>query len=284
MPRVAKKAVVTKRAAAGKGKVSSGVSAKRQTTILRDMRVFHRMTDWAGLWEEWYLSIKADGSFKYRTLRDFIAGHSKNKAQRLFMKWYLGPDHDGENDCPYGLAIRPLGWLEKRRSGGWFTPDNLQKFSREINRRVNALDALREAGAITVHSLVRAENMAQQIDRAFGGAMFSEELDFTQNIHRADWYIKLQSKVLGLKARAQDLFAKSHGVNFDDMSGLVALMTASALTAQTKDSAQSREEAALTAVVRMAMAKSAQFKLDLPPGSVEVITGELQSVNKKKLN
>jgi hypothetical protein len=253
-----------------------------------DMRMFFRSTDWAGLWEEWFLSILPNGRYRYYTIKAFAAEKAESLEQYRFLKWYLGPDTE-EPPAWKGIHAKPQGWVEKRRTGGWFAPENLQKFEVEIRRRVNALDALREAGSITLHSLVRAEQMAQQIDRAFHGQMFADGQEFKANLQRAQSYIRLQERVQNLKANAQEMYAKSHGVNFDDMSGLVALMSAAAMSGAARVEGPTREEAAVAAVVRMAMAKASMYNLEIPGEAVEVMgeeagKQEVKQTNRKKLN
>jgi hypothetical protein len=246
------------------------------------MGMFYRVTDWAELWEDWYLSLSPDGSYKYKSIKFFALAHGKSKQQRIFLRWYLGPNLDGDQPTPYPAipSVHSQDWAKRRRDGGWFTEDNLKKFGSEIRRRVNALEALREAGGITLQSLIRAEQMALQIDKAFNGQMFIGGAAFEVNLHRAKSYIALQAQVQELKEKAQDMFAKSHGLNFNDMAGLTALMTAGAMNTQ-RDS-QSQGERALSAVVRMALEKAKKYDLELPPGSVEAIVDEEEKVVSRK--
>lgn len=249
------------------------------------LSAFHRLVDWASWWETWYTAIKPDGSYQYRRIRDLAREIGQTKDQVVFTEWYLGPPR-GEGPDPRYTWCReePLNWLEKRKTGGWYTPAALKTFGMEIRRRMSALEALREAGnQCTLNSLVRAEQMALELDRSFKGTMFLDSLTFEENIARAESYVALHEKVLKLKATAQDLYAKSHGVNFDDMSGLVQLMQAAAMNGATKgDDANSREKAALSALVEMAYAKSHRYALDLPPGSVEVMADAIDQVDKKR--
>ncbi len=261
------------------------VSPKRQDSVLRNMPMFHRMTNWAELWDEWYLAVDRNGGPKYKYLSVFIEAKAKNEAQHDFMAWFLGPKpKDDEEESPYKwCSMGPQNWVEKRKTGGWFTDSSISTMGKEIRRRMTALEALREAGnGITLHSLVRAEQLAQELDRSFHGKIFLDGDSFDKNVKRARTYLELHSQILSMKEKAQDLYAKSHGVNFEDMSGLTVLVQAANLSGGSIDEGGNRNKAALSAVVEMAMKKSQMYDLELPPGSVEVITDAVTKVDKKK--
>lgn len=259
------------------------ISAKRQDSVLRSMPVFHRMTDWAELWDEWYSAVNRDGGPKYKYLSKFIEVKSRNDAQRDFMRWFLGPRKE-EEESPYKwCSMGPQDWVEKRRTGGWFTDASMGAVSKEIRRRLTALEALREAGnGITLHSLVRAEQLAKEVDRSFNGTMFLEGAKFENNVRRAHAYLELHRQILNMKAQAQDLYAKSHGVNFDDMSGLTVLLQAANNNGGSIDEGTNRNRAAMTALLDMAVQKSLKYDLELPPGAVEVMGEAANKVDKKK--
>lgn len=261
---------------------------------LVDMRLYFRATDWSDLWQRWFLSVDGENERKYKSLREFAKAMAESKEQKHFLLWYLGPKpEDGEVDLEAPkykfITDGPVDWVKKRNSGGWFTEGNLKAFGMEINRRMNALDALREAGKITLHSLVRAEQLAQRLDEAFQGTFFIPGMTLAGNERRAELYLSLHSKILDMKARAQDLYAKSHGVNFEDMSGLQALMQASALAATLRDAEGATldpAQSAIKALVQMTLAKSARYSLPLPEEAeghiIDVVNADKEKAEKKK--
>lgn len=263
---------------------------------LTDMRMFYRSIDWAAYWEEWYLGVdEKTGKKKYTTIFQFASAKSHSREQRKFLEWYLGPvQKDGvvyDKEKTYcSFAGTPVDWAEKKKNNGWFTDTNLKLFGKEITRRMNALDALREAGnSLTLHSLVRAENLAQQIDVAFQGTMFLPDLPLHENINRANAYVNLQRDVLALKEKAQELYAKCHGVNFNDMHGLVELMTATTMAASIEAAKTGRtftkEEAAVSSLVKMVVAKAGRYNLPLPEGAEGQIidaVAEVEETGKRK--
>jgi hypothetical protein len=262
---------------------------KPKNRMLTDMNLFYRRTDWGSLWEDWYLSVGTEGQFKYRFIRTFVKVIGESMEQRRFLNWYLGPKIDSDPDTlryPY-VADGPVDWAEKRKSGGWFTHKNLTVLGKEITRRMNALDALREAGnQCTLSSLVRAEQLAQRLDEEFRGSFFLPGLSLHSNQERAELYVSLHTKLLDLKAKAQDLYAKSHGVNFEDMSGLVRLMEATAMASAQAQLIEGKQptkmEAALNKFVQMTMAKASRYDLPLPTDIEASVTEVVTAIDAKK--
>jgi hypothetical protein len=264
--------------------------------ILTDMRRYFRYTDWASMWTEWYQSVGEDGRRKYRTVYQFVKEKAESKEQFSFLAWYLGPkpfdDEKDEHQKKYSFVPDgPEDWVKRRNENGWYTSKNLEKFTAEIRRRDNVLDAMQEAGrTVTLSSIARAEKLAQRIDQYFQGEPLLEGASLAENTSRAGFYLRLQRDVMGLQERAFNLFAKSHGVNFEDMSGLVHLMTASAMAASVRQSEGkeiSREQAAVKSIVEMTLAKSSRYQLPIPKDAEDKIVeaaAQYEVVAKKKRN
>lgn len=262
-----------------------------------DMRLYFRHTDWEQMWSDWFLAVNEDGKRKYKTLQTFAREKAESQQQFSFLLWYLGPQPIDKDDDPQAskypfITDGPVDWAKRRRENGWYTPKNLYKFTEEIRRRDNVLEAMQEAGrTVTLGSIARAEKLAQRIDQFFQGEPLLEELSFSENKRRAEFYLALQKDVMGLQERAFTLFAKSHGVNFEDMSGLVHLMTATAMAASVKQSEGkelTREQAAVKSIVEMTLAKSSRYQLPMPKGTeasiVEAVAQHEEVVVKKKRN
>lgn len=237
---------------------------------LTDMNRYHKMTDWSAMWEDFYLSLNTDGTRKYAGIYQFASAKAKGPSQKRFLLWYLGPKNDPplEEDIKYKWAGPPQCWMEKRNTGGWHTSDNLRKVTTEIRRRNHVLDAMEEVGrTVTLNSVARAEQLAQQIDHFFDGTPLVRGLTLEQNEKRALLYIQLQTKVLGLQERAFSLFAKSHGVDFNDLGSLVQFYQAAALARTVRgdvDTPKSKGQLAVESLVEMTLAKSQRFNIALP--------------------
>lgn len=256
---------------------------------LADMAAFHRTIDWAAWWEEFYLALGPSGLPKYRTVEQFASAHSRTEKQRQFIVWYIGPKQVPDPDAgkyPF-IKTEPMDWKEKRATGGWYNDRYLKTITQTIRTRMTALDALREAGnSFTLNSVARMEQLAQRLDEAFQGQFFLPELSHGDNLGRARAYIDLHGQLLGLLRQAQEMYAKAHGVNYDDMSGFANLIAASAMAAQQQgDPTQSRVSSAVEKLVNMTLLKSARFNLPLPEAAEQVLeTTAVAEIQKKKVH
>jgi hypothetical protein len=130
------------------------------------------------------------------------------------------------------------------------------------------------------------ENLAQQLDAAMGGTLFVEGLDLKANMSRAEAYVSLHERLLNMIGTAQAMYAKSHGINFDDMNGFAALVAGTAMAAaqlEGGDKKEKPEELAISALVKMTMAKASRFKnLPLPEDAEASIIEATSTVVPKK--
>ena len=196
-----------------------------------------------------------------------------NEKQADFLVWLFGEKGaDPQGDLTYPFA-KPLEFDKKRDTGGWYTEEALRVHSKEIVREINALDALRAAGnGITINSLTRMETLARRLDEDFRGRFFMDGLDFKQNVLRAQVYLNLHDKLLHMIGYAQDIYAKSHGINFNDMSAWQQL-AASAANAE-KAITESRASKVFAMLAEMALEKAAIHGSPLPPEVNKVVTIE----------
>ena len=239
---------------------------------LTNMQKFWLQTDWAQLWSDFYLGMNPDGTRKWKMLYSFIASVAQSPDQKSFLTWYTGPQNSLEKPTPedikYSFAGKPQDWVKRRNEEGWFTADNLKRVTSEIRRRNTVLDAMEEVGrSVTLNSVARAEQLAQSIDQYFSGTPLVPDLPLAANVARAEAYIRLQTQVLGLQERAFSLFAKSHGVDFNDLGGLVNFYQAVALSKSARGEiveTKTREQEALEALVQMTLVKSQRYGLPLP--------------------
>ena len=242
---------------------------------LTNMAAYHRATDWAELWEDWYLSLNPNGRPKYATIQRFARAKAKNEKQLAFLLYYLGQDDPGHGPLAEFKFVSPQNWQKKRDEGGWAGEENIKELHRAVSTRLNGLDALRQVGNnVTLHSVARAEQLAAIIDREFSYGRLPEELDYKERVARLKDYLGLHAKLAEYQEQIVLLYAKCHGINFDDMNGLAALITASAITSGETKSA-SRVEQALSQLTQMTLIKGAKFKTPLPPGSDKIIEAEV---------
>ena len=240
---------------------------------LKVMRQFHAVTNWAELWQEFYLAIDSGGRPKYRTVGLFAKAVGKSKEQVAFLIWYLGPKRSGDDPSQYPYPFcreGPQDWANKRANGGWFHGKICKEVSKEIARRINVLDKMSGVGdEFYLTSVARAEKLEEKIHEAFRGEPFLPDQDYKTNVGRAKEYVALLRQVMELKGTVQKQYALSQGINFDDMEGLVHIMTAATMAAAERAKLQegpikTATNAAIEAFVQMTVEKSAKYRLPMP--------------------
>lgn len=249
---------------------------------LNDMRRFHRGLDLAVLWEEFQNTVDASGRLRFKTSRQLALKIGVNDKQKEFLTWLLGPG-DAQGNLLYPFA-KPVDFDGKRAQGGWFSEDKLRAQSKAICREINALEAMRAAGnGIIVNSLARMESLSRRLDEEFGGSFFADGLSAKENRERALLYVQLHERLLLMLGRAQDLYAKSHGINFADMSGFERLIAAQAMIAASSSGMrESRVGKVLKQIVEAALDKSVKYAIPLPADVEQCIVEEIESEPGKK--
>jgi hypothetical protein len=223
------------------------------------------------MWEDWYLSLNDNGRPKYPTINKFAKAHAKNDKQYAFMRYYLGPASTEPPLAEFSF-VKPLDWEKKRADGGWSNEESIKELHRTVSARLSGLDAMRAVGnSVTLHSVTRAEQLARVIDKEFNFGRLPDNLDYKERMNRLKDYIGLHTKLAAFQEQIVLLYAKCHGINFDDMNGLAALMTASTITANESTKSATRVEKALTQLTEMTLIKNAKFRTPLPPGADKLI-------------
>lgn len=239
---------------------------KPKDTTLTSMKAYHYSVDWTEYWEEFYLTIEKDGRPKYKSVAKFASAKANNAKQREFLKWYLGkPGDNAQLDEEYKFA-KPQDWLYKRETGGWYTRANLDLASKEIRQKINALDALREAGnGVVLRMLARVDHLANKLDEVFQGELFVPGKTEAENYARTRTYFALHDDLMKMTEKALLMYAKSHGIDFEHLEGFSSLIAASASTQKENTQATNRLSQAMEQIVSMALIKSGKYGTPLPP-------------------
>lgn len=234
---------------------------------------FYRLTDWAALWEQWYLSVDDYGRPKYKRLWDFIRDAGESQEQREFLLWYLGPKDEDWASTPEAKKYSwcksgPVDWVAKKNSGGWFQGQAAVALSNEMDRRMSALDRLQATEPLSRRFLESIAQLDARLDVEFKNSFFAPGLSVTHNNERALTYVDLKRRLLALYERAHDRYAKTLGINFEDMEGLMHVMQAAALAASNKELSGEAitdpgQKFALE-LTKATMHKFGQYKISLP--------------------
>jgi hypothetical protein len=237
---------------------------KVKPLTLKSMIAFHRSQDWIALWEEFYLTIDTTGRHRYRSVAAFAREKGTNVAQKEFLKWYLGPfDPESELNEKFKWT-KPLDWENKRATGGWYTDENLKAATKEVRSKMDALSALKEAGSVPLRFLYRLDKLSQKLDQAFLGELFVPGKSEADNLARTRCYFGLIDHLLKMSGEAQQLYAKSLGIDFANLEGFGMLMAASASVQTDNTKATSRLSQAMEEMMAMAMAKEARYGNIMP--------------------
>ena len=254
-----------------KHKTLSYLKIKDRT--LTDMKAFHSAVDWSEWWTQFSTALNKNGGYKYPILSEFVKVKKKNLMQQQFLSYYLG--HKQQEVEQRFSFVEPQAWVEKRKSGGWFTQESVAKFAKGVRAKFNALDAIREAGDGVIFSyLTRINNLANALDEAFHGQLYVEDLSLKENVERNEVYFAMHTKLLSMLDHAFHLYAKSTGINFSDMDGFAVLLKAQ-LEQNNRingpDVTKTGTENFLSKLVQMSMEKASQYKLPLPKDAEEII-------------
>jgi hypothetical protein len=247
------------------------------------MRQFHKSLDFSELWQEFYLALKPSGTVKYRSMYNFVNQRPHWTAvQKDFMHWLLGPEEpvDEVMVTKYGSWYEPQNWDQKRATGGWYSEAALREYGKSVRDKIDALDSLRAAGNnVTVNSLLRVEKLMQQLDTEFGGRFFVDTLSAKANAERAVLYVRLHKQLLDMMDHAQDIYAKSHGISFNDMSGFERLLAAQLMT-RNADVKVDNGRKVLEKLIDMTLEKSVKYDTPMPEGVKETALAVMRKERK----
>lgn len=258
-----------------------------------DMRRFHAALDFTAMWQGFYSEVNANNTRLYRSVNGFVKKGWKsfwdaelNEKQTEFLIWYLGSatpvDEEKVKEYPWAS---PQDWEKRREDGGWYSNASLRAYSQGVRQKMNALEALQEVGnGITINAVARVAKMMEQLDRDMNGSFFAEGLSYDQNKERARMYVELQGNLLNMLDKAQDIYAKAHGINFHDMSGFEQFMSAAALlrSSTTGGVQQSNGDKVLGRIIEMTLEKSANHGIPIPEEMKKTVVAVVERPPGKK--
>lgn len=267
------------------------------SSLSSDVGKFKNRENWLEHWNEFNTALDPNGNYKHKKLRTFAKQITANPVFEDFICWFIGERIADEDETEEQKGWRerfgqPQDWHSKRENGGWFTNDNLNKITRTIAARFNALDAMREVGNTLVgQSLARSEKLMTQLDKEMNGRFFIDNLTTKQNEERTQFYIRTHEQLAALQLQALKRYALCHGINFDDVEALTTLLAGamrveagggSILGVSNQSTVTDQISAKLS---KVAMSKIAAYGLPMPENmanDIVDITAEPTPANKKK--
>lgn len=238
-----------------------------KNVLLSDMHKFWLSVNWLEWWEEFYLTITPEGSHKYRNIWQFVADKAKNQTQREFLWWYLGAEDstDPRNDkYPF---TKPDDWEYKRKTRGWCSDRAIEPMVKNIRSKIGALEATKAAGdSYTLKAWARLERYEQRIYEEYIEPLFTADITETVRRARHKFFLSILEDVDRLRRAFVDSYAKSNGINYQDMQGFTHILAASAMMSQTMGMSEgaNRVHTTLTQLNEMILLKAKKFNQPLP--------------------
>lgn len=257
---------------------------------LTDMRRFFQSLNWKELWTEWFTELDPSGSLRYRTVGQFARAKSRNPVQKEFLQWYLGPKKDPDEwKDKYPFVTGPQDWIEKRESGGWVSDEELKKIAKQYGKiGQDALEAMKQVGnTLILNCMLRFDWLGKKLDEGLRGGLFLPNLSFAENVARIKLFFGLAAKINDEQVKLfKEGYAKAYGINFDDMQGVQALLTAASMSSQHVDKKSLTDEF-FEQIMRMSVQKHVKFDMPLPDQMqqkvIDVGTKESEVPDKKKV-
>lgn len=234
---------------------------------LRDMAAFHRSVDWREWWEEFYLERNPNGTYKYRTLREFAANKSKSEEQKRFILWYCGPDiyDDEDTRSKYPFVVARQGdWRNKRQQGEWYREEQ-HRLSESIKAYTgSAFQSVRQAGLELLYpQLVVLASLPAQVWDLLGGQLVPDAItDINDRVKVARNTMGLLGDAHRLQADAFNLFAKTQGMSFENFEANIQLIAASINATEAQHT--NRVKDIIDAMTMDVLDKSHKFNLPIP--------------------
>jgi hypothetical protein len=237
---------------------------------------YYESLDLQTWWEQFTTKCNENGTLKYPTVWSFISAKTKDKKQRSFLWWLLGPKGESEEYKKYPQ----FDWEDRKEKGHWYNSTNVDKLKKEVKAHTNALDALREVGKVNIDFISRLVHLAQEIDREYLGRLFLPELSQKENTFRVKTYTNLLGDLQLMMDRAQIMFGRTQGMDLERLDTFLEMfgkgMSQAAaqmgfVNAKTIDAEVDPSRSAMQKVMEMVMAKKAAFDLDLPDPEMDEI-------------
>lgn len=235
--------------------------------------------DLRSMWESFSLDTADNGLLKFKTVWQFITKFTKVVWQRELLYWLLGPVVE-DNAASQHKSFTQLDFEGRRTKGHWFASSNIEKLSRSLNQKDNALQKIAELGQINIDVIDRLRKVAHQIDVEFSAGIMLPTLTQKENALRSQLYMTLQQQLMNLMEQAQLIYGKTQGVDLQQLNTFLTMFASgmgqtagigAALNllpaSRAADKSGVRDVAAQ--LIDMVNAKAVAFELDMPTREME---------------
>lgn len=250
--------------------------------------------DYQSMWESFCNSTNKNGTQKYKTVWSFIKAKTKTDWQQKFLWWRIGPKADEINAAYKDFS--QYDWEAKRERGFWHSDTNIVQLKNEIANKNNALSKIAQVGQLNLDMMSQLKNVIDQLNREYGNQLFLPELDVKENALRLKLFLATHREVAELLQMYQLTFAKTQGIDIQNLSDFLAMFQGGMANAAGNNAAanalgfgsgkqidaESEDSAAMRQIASMMIKKAAKQGLPLPDPEMENII--VMRNDKRKVN
>jgi len=254
---------------------------KKVSAIPREKEYLNSL-DLVEWWEEFATATHKNGTQKYPTVWSFIKAKAKHEWQRKFLYWILGPKAEGQSPYP---DFAQYDWEAKRDRGFWYSSKNIETLKAEVKGKATSFARLQTAGDSLLDNLAELAELDKQISKEFGGRLMLPNNTADENAARMNLYLTLKEKVQTMKAHILQTYAKTQGMDLNQLSNFLELFAngmgkavasqlgfGSPSPAQLEaENSESKYNNVLMQLHDMTLKKSADLDLALPSSEMEKV-------------
>lgn len=180
------------------------------------LKVRELLPEW---WEEFNGKIAASGKLVYGSTLSFIKSKTKNKQERKYLFWMIGPKPSTEDVDSHGKYEVPwLGDWYLRRKNGYWAEDNklpIKALRKALKNNEEARETIKASAPFLIQDLMRLNKRISQLDDLFGGNPFinQEAPNSKGNIKRFKTYLAMYKMLWKEKVKAVHEIMRVMGIN-----------------------------------------------------------------------
>ena len=230
---------------------------------------FYAQTDWEDWYHEFATEKLRNGALKYTSAFEFAKSKGPNRATRDLILHTIGPVVPGKTPMYATKQYPQFDWEKMRRSGFWLGPEKLKAELAHITKESDTLAELRASGqAHLLPMIARVVGMMDKVEAEFSGLLFLPGASVAQNEARAGLYMRLVDHITKLTIQLQEAYARSLGINLNDLSGTVMVRDSIAARSSMEQDKTNKSQKFLSNILAMTLEKAESLKMPLPDGDI----------------